>query len=1100
MAVSPERFLRRLIDSGLMSADEVQELQVSLPPELLRADDSQEFVRELVARKKLTAYQAAALYQGKGEQLVYGNYLILEKLGQGGMGTVFKAEHRRMKRVVALKVLSRTAMKSPDAVRRFRREVEAAAKLDHPNIVAAHDADEARGTHFLVMQYIEGTDLSKLIKKQGPLPVEDAVNCILQAAHGLAYAHGQGIIHRDIKPANLLLTSPPLSKGGPGGVASQSADPNSAHHRPVIKILDMGLARIEAGVDGQKQAELTNTGAIMGTVDYMAPEQALDTKHADARSDIYSLGCTLFYLLTGKPTYAGDTLVKKILAHREQPIPSLRTSLPDLPESLDTIFQRMVAKRPEERYQNMTEVIGDLEMCAVRSVVPAVAGGAALHSLVDPLPGSGTGMLGSHDTAVEEFLHAISPAARGTSARTKAEPALAEDTMASRVGERTQTSQPASPLRHWQRLSANQRRLMSAGGIVTVLVITAAIWSLTGNKPREMRQKVSSKNTKPDAIESGRSQTNNSSSERQPARRGGIEPSAKGEPKLEALSELNTEDLTASAWVSADGRRIYWESAAPGEAGRRGDWAIYQAERPNSSAPFGNRRLLIRDGSQPTLTPDELQIIYLRNDGNKYKQLFGRTRSLISEDFGPDSSLGDFGPYVSFNSPSVSTDGLSLFFNAKKTQDILSSVYLVSRRTTKGAPWGKPVPLEIIWDAQAQKAPLTWISMAPDELSFLATHELDVGRFRVLRFTRDRAADPFRKFAYFTLPRLGQVYGRAPRYVAATDELYLTAPADYAASSNPATWASSKFDLWTIRNVGRYLSMSPKRGEPETVNASWHGWPADAPKPAIVPFNADRAKTHQDEWAAYLKTPPDSENSLGMKFRLIPPGEFVMGRSPRDAEVFSNEKLAADDLPAHEVTLTQPFAISVTEVTQRQWIDLMGTKPWLGKPMVLDAASQPATCVSWFDAGDFCRRLSARDGELYRLPTEAEWEYSCRAGTTTAFSFGDSVSALSDYAWIRRDSQRFPHTVAVKKPNPWGLFDMHGNAWEWCDALFAPYSSAAVVDPQSAGNGPDRVLRGGCFLSLPDNDYRSAVRRRWPAQSGYPESGFRVVRTIRKPK
>lgn len=332
-----EEFLAAL--RGLLEPADVDSLRLKYS-HLLDGGDSQRLAKELVADKVLTKYQAAIAYHGRSSDLIVGPYKILDRLGSGGMGTVFKAVRCGGDEPVALKVI-RNRAKSPEIVARFQREARAAAALEHPNIVRALDFGEDRGQHYFAMEFVDGLDLSTLIKKQGPLGVLQAVKYVVQAARGLAYAHQQGIVHRDIKPANLLLDQ---------------------HGQ--VRVLDLGLARFSdpsAAANAQAEEGLTQTGQVMGTIDYMAPEQAFNTRLADARADVYGLGCTLYRLLTGQRPYSGESIVEKILAHREQPIPFLRALRSDVPETLDRVFHRAVAKRPEDRYQTMAEFADDLE-------------------------------------------------------------------------------------------------------------------------------------------------------------------------------------------------------------------------------------------------------------------------------------------------------------------------------------------------------------------------------------------------------------------------------------------------------------------------------------------------------------------------------------------------------------------------------------------------------------------------------------------------------------------------------------------------------------------------------------------------------------------
>jgi serine/threonine protein kinase/WD40 repeat protein len=291
----------------------------------------------MVADGILTRFQAKLLLQGKRRGFVIsGKYVLLDRLGSGGMASVFLCRHRVMRRHVAIKVLPDREAGDPLQLERFHREARAVATLDHPNIVRAHDIDCDGKMHFLVMEYVDGSNLDEIVQKHGRLEVKRAMHYICQAAHGLQHAHEAGLVHRDIKPANLLL------------------DRNG-----VVKILDMGLARFFR----EERDNLTqehDRQSVLGTADYLAPEQALDSHAVDIRADIYSLGVTFYFLLTGSSPFQGGSIAQKLIWHQVRTPKAIREVRPEVPVEVAEAVDRMLAKDPDQRFQTPAEVVDAL--------------------------------------------------------------------------------------------------------------------------------------------------------------------------------------------------------------------------------------------------------------------------------------------------------------------------------------------------------------------------------------------------------------------------------------------------------------------------------------------------------------------------------------------------------------------------------------------------------------------------------------------------------------------------------------------------------------------------------------------------------------------
>ncbi len=813
MSITIEQFVARLTQSGLMSAAEIAAFQDSLPREQ-RPNDGQQFAQALVQHGKLTRYQAQAVYQGKTKGLVFGEYVVLDKLGEGGMGVVLKAQHRRMDRLVAIKVLSATAMKQAGSVERFQREVKMAAKLSHPNIVTAYDAGEHQGMHYLAMEYVEGKDLASIVKEHGPLGVREAVERISQAARGLQYAHDKGVIHRDIKPGNLL-----LDKAG------------------TVKILDMGLARItgaDTAVGGPER--LTTTGQVMGTCDYMSPEQAMDSHHTDQRTDIYALGCTLYRLLTGHPPYRGETLMEILLAHRESPIPSLCGARPGVPAELDACFRRMMAKQPGDRQQSMTEVAEELD-----AVLAVLSGRAAVPIAAVPIP------LGAESSG-------------GTLAQTLS--FLQEDA-------------PAGTLTRRKKLTA----------------------------PEETQPSISRQET---------------------------------------------------------GTNVAGKLKRSGGAVRR---------KPLVLAALGGGLVLLLG---------MILTISLRR---------GTLVVEIDEQLGKDVQVA------------VSQGG--------------NKVQLADARSG-------------------------W------------TLSLGAGKYDLAVEGGD---DRFQLDAQtVTVTRGGQVKVR--------------------------------------------VTLKPKRVPLPPGEGRGEGTPGSA----TTPFDARQAREYQERRARQLGVPIEFTNSLSMELALIPPGNCLVGTSDEEmkkilrdvAELgvppsYFSAYQGSEEVPQRPVTIAGPFYLGKCEVTIaqfRQFVRDAGykTDAEKGKSVgqTLNAASQgweespnaswehlgrvvpdsyPATNVTWHDATAFCEWLSGKEGQTYRLPTETEWEYACRAQSTTRYHFGDDAQQIDDFAWYGNMSGKTANSVGQKKPNPWGLYDMYGNVWEWC---YDTHEMTCYADNQTSIVST-RPIRGGAW-------------------------------------
>lgn len=1040
-----------------------------------------------------------------------GPYRLVKLLGSGGMGTVWQATHLRLEKTVALKLLSPQLVSNDELVARFEREMKAVGRLDHPHLVRAYDAGDEQGVHYLAIEFIDGPDLTRLVREQGPLSVERAVELIRQAAVGLAAAHRSGLIHRDIKPANMML-----------------ADDGQ------LKITDLGLARLQAELASQETGDtLTLRGQILGTPDYMAPEQWDDTHAVDGRCDLYALGCTLFFLLVGKPPYATTghtTLISKRNAHFGAPIPDLRALAPHVPVTVAQVYERLMAKAPADRFASASELAETLDELLRGLERPDSSGEA---NLVLKRPQDASGELDQTLNQGATSIHGTLPEIRSTPS--------------TRRIDRPQTG-----------LNNALRRFLAAG--TAALLLLSGFWYFrpekTSSPETSARQEIAAASTSATMLSA--SQTPASGWHGWPA----DAPQPAIAPFDAAQAKQHQEEWAAYLKVPVEYTNsigMKFRLIPPGEFLMGSTPGVIEAALRDVDDESWKNRIKSEGPQHKVILTQPLYVGVTEVTQSQYEQVMGTNPSHFS-------ATGDGRDLVANletgNHPveMVNWNNAAEFCSKLSQQEKLKPFYLRAGETiTPLDGTGYRLPTEAEWEYSCRAGTTTrfWSGDADQDLDQAGwfsgnsggrTHaagELKANPFglhdihgNVWEMVQDGwdaafygklqegdAVNPFAPYptGSYRVDRGGS-RGSVPAYCRSA--IRSTPDPTYRTSGIGFRLA---LPVHAVRqSVSNAASERTATTTPDAV--SWHGWPADAPAPAIAPFDADQAKRHQEAWAAYLKVPVEYTNSIGMKFRLIPPGEFLMGSTP--AEIAAALKDAGKDehwqacikseAPQHKVILTQPIYLGMNEVTQAEYEKVLGVNPshfapsGMGKEVVagMEIADHPVEMVSWNDAAEFCAKLSQQeklkpfyfragetitplDGTGYRLPSEAEWEFACRAGTTTKYWIGDKDEDLERAGWSGTNSGGRTHAAGELKSNPFGLHDIHGNVWEWVQdgwdaSYYGQFPEKIAVNPGSPFSaGSWRVLRGGNSLH-PASYCRSSLRNANVPTHRYRYFGFRV--------
>ncbi len=1006
----------------------------------------------------------------------HADYEIVRELGVGGMGVVYLAHNRLLARHEVLKVIGQHIVEQAGMLDRFVREIRAVARLRHPNVVSAYSAFRCGTGLVFAMEYVDGLDLRRMVKAKGPMPIGHACYFLHQAALGLQHAHEEGMVHRDIKPANLMLS----------------------HHkgRPVIKVLDFGLSKavseqnaseLTIGLPGLSMdfgEHLTCTGAMLGTPDFIAPEQIVNSQRADIRADIYSLGCTLYYLLSGHPPYPNRNLRDLLKAHGSLDARPLVEVRAEVPAMLSTLVARMMAREPAGRFQEPAEV--------AEVLTPFFKKGSVTVGRSEP-----------NTSQVEQ------PMAGGPSDATRPGPIweglidLSEtDPLFDATLDTTRPEAGPDLLQRGATAVAKRRRPGPRGwwaaAVVLLLGLSGAWWAAILKTQHGV---IVLENVPANAVIE-------IDGDRLTRSRIGLEPitiEARA-GKHVVLVKRGDDVLLGESLILPSGKPLKLSVRLDPPAAA----STTRADTAEGPSPPGrrtaNESMDVEFGTPSPSSPTTVS----SNADRKSAQ--GTT-----EVGGP--KVAEAGPAIARSngarapvSPVAAIDGPHLFR--------VETNGLGGRRFIDPVRFG-PDTLGFN-EGPASTAP--WATN--DAFARLTTRgTLGYPQLPVSRYVLE---------VELTLNKGGNVNFQLGDPFQAAHLEFRWNPRQEMTECKLVHWHNDIVWLGPERSFtpGTRINLKVVVGdgwqtlfhEEDRVGSNF-AWPADCglrilsddPDSAVIHRCRLRPLTVQDlaacEWPiapsrlaldaretaarlalilARYPARPRAGRSFALKttntpMAWIPPGEFEMGsRDPKDDG-------------RHRVRLTKGYWMAQIEVTQREYDKMTGANPsrFAGSPYL------PVDWVAWDQAAAYCRKLTDLENEAgrlpagyeYRLPTEAEWEYACRAGSDQDFSVPE------EWAWSRDRSGGRPHEVAESQPNPWGLYDMHGNAMEWCIDAWAESpkgKNEVAVDPVKIGR-PDKettfVVRGGAWW-LPADQCTS----QWRFRNHNNPNGFRGFRIVLGPK